>query len=91
MPFCQFLKTLHQIQFFNVYLLCFSHLYVHLIKFYSIELHSIKLNSMELHSPNFCVFVSIKFNAKNIIFNQRPIVINKVNINSGKNYKNYYH
>ena len=47
--------------------------------------------SMELHSPNFCFFVSIKFNARNTIFNQRPIVINKINSNSGKNCKNYYH
>ena len=46
---------------------------------------------MELHSPNFCFFVSTKFNAKKIIFNQRPIVINKININSGINFKNYYH
>ena len=32
---------------------------------------------MELHSPNFCFFVSTKFNARNI-FNQRPIVISKI-------------
>ena len=35
--------------------------------------------------------MSIKFNARNSIFNQRPIVINKINSNSGKNCKNYYH
>ena len=46
---------------------------------------------MELHSSNFCFFGSIKFNARNIIFNQRPIVINKINSNSNKNCKNYYH
>ena len=35
---------------------------------------------MELHSPNLCFFTSIKFNARNIIFNQRPIdKINKQN------------
>ena len=50
------------------------------------ELHSIKL-----HLPNLCFFASTKFNARNIIFNQRPIVINKINSNSGKNCKNYYH
>ena len=26
-----------------------------------------------------------------LIFNQRPIVINKINSNSGENCKNYYH
>ena len=46
---------------------------------------------MELHSPNFYFFVSTKFNARNIIFNQRTIVINKMSSNSGKNCKNYYH
>ena len=46
---------------------------------------------MELHLPNFCFFASTKFNARNIIFNQRPIVINKINSNSSKNSKNYYH
>ena len=46
---------------------------------------------MELHSPNLSFFVSTKFNARNIIFNQRPIVINKINNTSGKNCKNYYH
>ena len=46
---------------------------------------------MELHSPNLCFFASIKFNARNIIFNQRPFVINKINSNSCKNCKNYYH
>ena len=46
---------------------------------------------MELHSPSLCFFVSIKFNARNIIFNQRPVVINKINSNSSKNSKNYYH
>ena len=39
---------------------------------------------MELHLPNFCFFLSIKFNAKNIIFNQTPIITNKMNSNSGK-------
>ena len=42
-------------------------------------------------SPNFCFFGSIKFNARNVIFNQRPIVINEINSNSNKNCKNYYH
>ena len=46
---------------------------------------------MEFYLPNFCFFVSIKFNARNIIFNQRPIVINEINSNSNKNCKNYYH
>ena len=46
---------------------------------------------MELHSPNLCFSVSIKFNAKNIIFNQKPIVINEINSNSNKNCKNCYH
>ena len=55
------------------------------------ELHSIELRSMELHSPNFCFFVSIKFNERNLIFNKRAIVINKINSNSGKNCKNYYY
>ena len=50
-----------------------------------------ELHSMELHSPNLCFFVSTKFNARNIIFNQRPIVINKINSNPSKNCKNYYH
>ena len=45
---------------------------------------------MELHLPNFCFFVS-KFNARSIIFNQRLIVINKINSNSSKNCKKYYH
>ena len=61
------------------------------------ELHSIKFNSMEFHSaelrsPNFCFFVNFKFNGKIIIFNQRPVVINKINSNlNSKNCKNYYH
>ena len=46
---------------------------------------------MELYSPTFCFFASTKFNARNIIFNQRPIAINKINSNSSKNCKNYYH
>ena len=46
---------------------------------------------MELHLPNLCFFASTKFNKRNIIFNQRPIVINKINSNIGKNCKNYYH
>ena len=46
---------------------------------------------MELHSPNLCFSVSIKFKAKNIIFNQKPIVINEINSNSNKNCKNCYH
>ena len=45
---------------------------------------------MELHSPNFCFFMSIKFNARNIIFNQIPVVINEINSDSSKNCKNYY-
>ena len=61
---------------FNIFLFDLSHLYV---------------CSIELHSPNFCFFASIKFNARNIIFNQRPFVINKINSNSSKNCKNYYH
>ena len=39
----------------------------------------------------FPIYMSTKFNARNIIFDQRPIVINKVSSNSGKNCKNYYH
>ena len=46
---------------------------------------------MELHSSNFCFFVRTKFNARNIIFHQRPVVINKINSNSSKNCKNFYH
>ena len=46
---------------------------------------------MELYLPYFCFFGSIKFNARNIIFNERPIVINKINSNSSKNCKNYCH
>ena len=46
---------------------------------------------MELHSSNFCFFVTTESNARNIIFNQTPIVINKINSNSDKNCKNYYH
>ena len=42
-------------------------------------------------SPNFCFFVSTKVNARNIILNQRPIVINEINSNSNKNSNNYYH
>ena len=44
-----------------------------------------------IHSLNFCFFVTIKFNARNIIFNQRPVVINKINSNSSKNCTIYYH
>ena len=55
------------------------------------QLRSMELHSMELRSPNLCFFVSTKFNARNIIFNQRPVVINKINSNSGKICKNYYH
>ena len=50
-----------------------------------------ELHSMELHSPNLCFFMSIKFNARNIIFNQRPIVMNEINSDSSKNCTNYYH
>ena len=39
-------------------------------------------------SPNFCFFVKTKSKARNIIFNQRPIVINKINNKSSKNCKN---
>ena len=46
---------------------------------------------MEFYLPNLCFFVSIKFNGRNIIFNQKPIVRNEININSKKNCKNYYH
>ena len=49
------------------------------------ELHSIKFNL-----PKLCFFVNIKLNARNITFNQRPVVINKINTNSSKNCKNYY-
>ena len=42
---------------------------------------------MEFYLPNLCFFVSIKFNARNIIFNQRPIVINKISIDYNKDYK----
>ena len=60
------------------------------------ELHSVKYNLIEfhpikLHLPNLCFFVSTKFNARNIVFNQKPIIINKINSNSSKNCKNYYH
>ena len=41
--------------------------------------------------PNLCFFANTKFNARNIIFNQRPILINKISSNPGKNCKNYYH
>ena len=74
---------LHSIKFHSMEL--------HSIKLHSMELHSKKLHSMELHSSNFCFFVCTKFNARNIIFNQRPVVINKISSNSGKNCKNYYH
>ena len=50
------------------------------------ELHSIKL-----HLTNLSFFGSIKFNARNIVFNQGPVVINKINSNSIKNCKNCYH
>ena len=46
---------------------------------------------MEFCLPNLCFFLSIKFNTRNIIFNQRPILINEINSNSNKNCKNYYH
>ena len=46
---------------------------------------------MELQSPNFCFFASVKFNAGNIIFNQIPIIMNKINNNSSKNSKKYYY
>ena len=46
---------------------------------------------MEVHSLNFCFFVSIKFNARNNIFNQRLVAINKINSNSSKNCLDYYH
>ena len=52
---------------------------------------NIYFNILCSRSPNFCFFASIKFNARNIIFNQRPIIINKTNSNSSKNCKNYYH
>ena len=62
------------------------------MELHSMELHSIKFNSMEFHpiKLHFCFFMSIKFSARNI-FNQRPIVINKINSNSSKNCKNCYH
>ena len=40
---------------------------------------------------NFCFFGSIKFIAKNIVFNQRPIVINKINSFFSKHCTNYCH
>ena len=46
---------------------------------------------IKLYLPNVCFFVSINFNARNIIFNQKPIVINEIISNSNKNCKNYYH
>ena len=46
---------------------------------------------MELYPPNLSFSVSFKFNARNIFFNQRPIVINEINSNSNKNRKTYYH
>ena len=46
---------------------------------------------MEFYLLNLCFFMSIKFNARNISFNQKPIVINKINSNSNKKCKNYYH
>ena len=46
---------------------------------------------MEFYLPNPCFFVSVKFSARNIIFNQRPFVINEINSNSNKNCKSYYH
>ena len=49
-----------------------------------------ELQSMKFYLPNFCFFVSIQFNARNTIFNQRRIVTNKINSNSSKNCKNYY-
>ena len=50
-----------------------------------------ELHSMELHSSNLCFSVSIRFNARNITLNQRPIIINEINSNSDKNCKNCYH
>ena len=50
-----------------------------------------EFHSMKFYLPNLFFFVSIKFNARNIVFNQRPIEINKINSNSSKNCKNYYH
>ena len=44
---------------------------------------------MEFYLPNFCFFMSIKFNTRNIL-NQRPVVINKINSSSSKNCKSYY-
>ena len=34
--------------------------------------------------------VKTKFNARNIIFNQIPTVIDKIDSNFGKNYKKYH-
>ena len=42
---------------------------------------------MKLYSPNFCFFAGAKFTSRNIIFNQRPIVIKEINSNSIKNVK----
>ena len=49
------------------------------------------LHSMEFYLPNLCFFMSIKFDVRSIIFNQRPILINKINNDSSKNCKNYYY
>ena len=46
---------------------------------------------MKLYSPNFCFFAGAKFTSRNIIFNQRPIVIKEINSNSIKKCKSYYY
>ena len=61
------------------------------MEFHSIKFNLIEFHLIKLHFPNFCFFVSIKFNARNIILNQKPIVINKINSNSSRHCKNYYH
>ena len=44
-----------------------------------------------LHHQIIVSFANIKFNAENLISNERPVVISKINNNSSKNYKKYRH
>ena len=48
------------------------------------------VNFSHLYLVNCFLRRIIKFNARNIGFNQRPIVINKITTNSGTNSANYY-
>ena len=43
-----------------------------------------------LYLPNYSFFVSIIFSAKIFIFNQKPVVINKINTIYSRNYNSYY-